>query len=44
MGGIMFYNLAVNLNGFHAVLAITVTTLFVIITLAKEKRDERKRA
>ena len=40
----MFYHLALNFNGFHAVLALTVTMLFVIITLAKEKRDERKRA
>ena len=40
----MFYNLALNFNGFHAVLALTVTMLFIVITLAKEKRDERKRA
>ena len=40
----MFYNLTLNLNGFHAVLAMLVTTLFVLITLVKEKRDERKRA
>ena len=40
----MFYHLATNFNGFHAVMALTVAMLFVIITLAKEKRDERKRA
>lgn len=40
----MFYHLALNFNGFHAVLALTVTVLFVILTLAKEKIDERKRA
>jgi len=40
----MFYHLTLNFNGFHAVLALTVTTLFILITLAKEKRDERKRA
>jgi hypothetical protein len=40
----MFYHLTLNFNGFHAVMALTVTMLFVIITLAKEKRDERKRA
>jgi hypothetical protein len=40
----MFYNLALNFNGFHAVLALTVTMLFIVITLAKEKKDERKRA
>jgi len=40
----MFYNLALNFNGFHAVLALTVTMLFIVITRAKEKKDERKRA
>jgi hypothetical protein len=40
----MFYNLALNFDGFHAVLSLTVTMLFIVITLAKEKKDERKRA
>jgi len=40
----MFYNLALNFNGFHASLALTVTMLFIVITLVKEKKDERKRA
>jgi hypothetical protein len=40
----MFYNLALNFNEFHAVLALIVTMLFIVITLAKEKKDERKRA
>ena len=40
----MFYNLTLSFDGFHASLALTVTMLFIIITLAKEKRDERKRA
>jgi hypothetical protein len=40
----MFYNLALNFDGFHAILALTVTMLFIVITLAKEKKDERKRA
>ena len=40
----MFYNLALNFNGFHAVLALAVTTLFIVITLAKERKDERTRA
>ena len=40
----MFYHLSLNFNGFHAILAMTITTLFVLITLAKEKKDERKRA
>lgn len=40
----MFYNLALNFNQFHAVMALTVSMLFIILTLAKEKKDERKRA
>ena len=40
----MFYNLAVNFNGFHASLALTVTLLFLVITYTKERKDERKRA
>jgi hypothetical protein len=40
----MFYHLTLNFNGFHAALALSVTMLFLLITLAKEKRDERKRA
>lgn len=40
----MFYNLALNFNGFHAGLALIVTMLFIVITLAKERKDERKRA
>lgn len=40
----MFYHLAQSIDGFQAGLALTVSTLFIILTLAKEKRDERKRA
>jgi hypothetical protein len=40
----MFYNLALNFDAFHASLALTVTMLFIVITLVKEKKDERKRA
>ncbi len=40
----MLYNLTLSHNGFHLVLALIVTTLFLVITLSKEKRDERKRA
>lgn len=40
----MFYNLALQSTGFHVVLALAVAMIFIIITLAKEKRDERKRA
>ena len=40
----MFYHLAQSFDGFHTVLALTVSMLFIILTMAKEKRDERKRA
>lgn len=40
----MFYNLAVSFNGFYAILALTVTMLFIVITYTKERKDERKRA
>jgi hypothetical protein len=40
----MLYNITLSHNGFHLVLALTVSMLFLAITLTKEKRDERKRA
>ena len=40
----MLYNLTLSHNGFHLFLALTVSILFLVITLTKEKRDERKRA
>ena len=40
----MFYNLALNFNGFFASMALTVTLLFLVITYTKERKDERKRA
>lgn len=40
----MFYHLAQSFDGFHASLALTVTMLFIILTLAKERKDERTRA
>lgn len=40
----MYYNLTLSFNGFHTILALTVTMLFILITRVKEKRDERKRA
>jgi len=40
----MLYNLTLNHNGFHLVLSLTVSILFLVITLTKEKKDERKRA
>jgi hypothetical protein len=40
----MLYNLTLNHNAFQLVIALTVTMLFLVIILRKEKRDERKRA
>jgi len=40
----MLYNLTLSHNGFHLVMALTVSMLFLIITLTKEKKNERKRA
>ena len=40
----MLYHLTLHLNGFHIALSLIVAMLFIVITLAKEKRDERKRA
>lgn len=40
----MLYKLAFGLNGFNLILALTVTILFLAITITKERRDERKRA
>lgn len=40
----MFYTLTLSHNSFHLALPLTVSILFIVITLTKEKRDERKRA
>lgn len=40
----MLYNLTLSLNGSHLIPALTISILFLVITLTKEKRDERKRA
>lgn len=40
----MLYKLALNYSDYHQILALTVSVLFLIITVTKEKRDERKRA
>jgi len=40
----MLYYLSLNLDNLHLVMPLTVTILFIAITLTKEKRDERKRA
>ncbi len=40
----MFFNLATHIHGLNEVIALSVSLLFIVITYAKEKRDERKRA
>ena len=40
----MFYNLTLSHTGVDLALALTVSMLYLVITLTKEKRDERKRA
>ena len=40
----MLYNLSLHLNGFSVTSALTAATIFVLISIAKEKKDERKRA
>lgn len=40
----MHYYLALNLDSLHLIMPLTVSILFIAITLTKEKRDERKRA
>lgn len=40
----MFYYLALQSTGFHVVLALAIAMVFIVTTMAKEKRDERKRA
>jgi hypothetical protein len=40
----MLYNLSLYLNPLYLTAALAAVTCFVIITMAKEKRDERKRA
>jgi len=40
----MLYNLCLHLNGFSVTSALSVATVFVLISIIKEKKDERKRA
>lgn len=40
----MLYNLCLHLNGIYVTSALTAATIFVLISIAKEKKDERKRA
>ena len=40
----MLYNLCLQINGPHLATALIAAAVFVFTTMAKEKRDERKRA
>jgi hypothetical protein len=40
----MLYNLSLHLNAFYVAAAMTLAGAFVLISLIKEKKDERKRA
>lgn len=40
----MIYNLCLHLDGMYVTSALTVATVFVLISFIKEKNDERKRA
>ncbi|WP_279342462.1 hypothetical protein [Geotalea sp. SG265] len=40
----MLYNLSLHLNAFYVTAAMTLAGVFVLISLIKEKKDERKRA
>ncbi len=40
----MLYNLCLHLHGLYLTSALAAATVFVLIFMAKEKRDERKRA
>jgi hypothetical protein len=40
----MLYNLSLMLDGFHLLAAALLTVAFLLTSIVKEKRDERKRA
>lgn len=40
----MLYILSLNINAFHVTAALAAAIAFIIITIVKEKSDERKRA
>lgn len=40
----MLYNLSLHLNGPYILIALTFVAALTVISLVKEKRDERKRA
>jgi len=40
----MIYNLCLHLNGFYVAPALAAAMFFVLISIIKERNDERKRA
>jgi hypothetical protein len=40
----MLYNLSLHVNVSHLAAALAVASCFVIISMVKERKDERKRA
>jgi hypothetical protein len=40
----MLYHISLHLHGITLTSALATATVFVLITMLKEKRDERKRA
>ena len=40
----MLYNLCLHFHGTYLIAAMTLVATFVLISIIKEKRDERKRA
>lgn len=40
----MLYNLCLHLHGMYFTSAVAAATVFVLISIVKEKSDERKRA
>ena len=40
----MIYNLCLHLHGFYVAPALAVAMIFILISIIKEKKDERKRA
>ncbi|KAF0216546.1 MAG: hypothetical protein FD174_3640 [Geobacteraceae bacterium] len=40
----MLYNISLHLHGIFLASALAVATVFVLISIVKEKHDERKRA
>ena len=40
----MLYLLALKLNAIHVIQAVLISTMFVLLLIVKERKNERKRA